>query len=493
MTRERADARTGVSVVNSTTSGCATAGQPLYNVVAAAPTSSPRTATIAEVATPVRACTSSLLTGVAKYHSAYQRTQQLRSMKSGPLPSSQMFHFQPSMDTGSLSPQNDRGGEARGNTGTISGTGLLPVAGAGMTLPATAAAGPSEPRRHYHHSGTPLQRCSDGANAGLRNAGGAKGDYGPQRVPRLTRALLDELQRSYAAAADASSRPCDLPINLPLKEALVISWRDAVDHGAHSGNDCSGAPAMLRSPRLPSPARGHRVENVTAVLPSSEWTAAYSMQKPQSPPPQLHATPDAAPMNTRPDSPMVIRPDFTAPAPRERLCRQRYTSSPSPAPVAPPPVMLENHGAVLRAPHPQKLPLMVSPQKAQPRLHRRNLVERPAGKHTTHGSGDTPKSVPAVLQETTFESGEVLKTQPPLAPLEHQRTPVLTSVAIGLAAPPPAPRNPKGNTQGASTETVSVTEGCPMQRSSGQRIRNFFQFFRGRQAQPRRGRAWVAH
>ncbi|CAG9572149.1 hypothetical protein LMJF_16_1090 [Leishmania major strain Friedlin] len=497
-TRERVGGRGGAAVKKSATSGCATAGQPLHRVAAGAPATSPGTTTAAEAATPVRTCAGSGLTGVADYYGAYQRTQQPRSTKSGPLPPSQTFHSQSSMGTGSQSPQDSGGGEARGNTGTASRPGSLPVAEAGMTLPNTAAvaaaAGSQEPRCHHRQRGTPLQRYSDGTNAALRDRGGVKGDYGPQRAPRLTRALLDQLQRTYAAVADTSSRPRYLPSDLPLKEALVASWHDAIHHGPHSGNDSNGTPAMLQRPRLSAPSCKQGVENVMAVLSRSEWTVAYSYHGPDSPPPQLHATVGATPMDTRSESPIAAQPHLPAAAQQERLYMQRCTSSsPSPVPVAPPPVVCKNYGAVLRTHHPQALPFVVSSQQAQPRLLRRNLVEQPTRKHTAHTSAGTVASAPVVLQEATLAPAKILATPPSLASLEHQQTPVLTAVATVPAAPPPMPWSPKGNGPDASSETLSVTEVCPRQGSSGPRISNFFHLFRERQGQRRGGRAWIAH
>ncbi|TPP41000.1 hypothetical protein CGC20_36755 [Leishmania donovani] len=405
-TRERAGGRAGAAAAKSATSGCATAGQPLHRVAAAAPAASPGTTTAAEAATLARTCTGSGLTGVTDYYGAYQRTQQPRSTKSGPPPPSQTFRFQPSMVIGSQSPQDSGGREARGSTGTASRPGSQPVAEAGMALPdtaAAAAAGSQEPRRHYFQSGTPLQRYSDGTNAALRDCGGVKGDCGPQRAPRLTRSLLDQLQRSYAAVADASSRPRYLPIDFPLKEALVASWHDAIHHGAHSGNDPNTTPAMLQRPRPSSPSRGQCVEN-------------------------LHATVAATPMVTRSESPIAAQPDLPAAAQQERLYMQRCTSSsPSPVPVAPPLVVRESYGAVLRTPHPQALPFLMSSQQAQP-----------------------------PLQEMTFAPAKILATPPSLASLEHQQTPVLTAVATVSAGPPPMPWSPKGNGPGANSGTLGL-------------------------------------
>ncbi|CBZ25289.1 hypothetical protein, unknown function [Leishmania mexicana MHOM/GT/2001/U1103] len=497
-TRESVGGRAGAAVENGAASGCATAGQPLHRVPAAAPASSPGTTTAAEAGTPARACTGSVVTGVVGYYGAYQRTQQPRSRKSGQLLPSQTFYSQPSMGTGSQSPQDGRGGEARGSTGTASGPGSLPVAEAGMALPdttaAAAAAGSPEPHRHYYHqSGVPLQRYSDEGNAALRDPGGVKGDYGPQRAPQLTRALLDQLQWSYAAAADASSRPPYLPIDLPLKEAFVASWHDVIHQDAHSSNGSKGAPGMRQRPPLPAPSRGQRVENVPAVLPRSGWTVAYSHHGPDSPPPQPHVAAGAAAMDTRSESPIAAQPDLTAAAQAERLYMQRYISSPSPVPIAPPPVMRKNHGAVLRAPDPQALPFVVSSQQAQPRLLRRNLVEQRTRKHTNHTGVGTAKPAPVSLQKMTFAPEKVLATPPSLTSLEHQQAPVLKAVATVPAAPPPVPWTPKSNGPGVGSETLSVTEACPMQRSPGPRISNFFHLFRERQGQGRGGRVWVAH
>ncbi|CAJ1021130.1 hypothetical protein Q4I32_002520 [Leishmania shawi] len=493
-TPERLGGRAGAAAEGDATSGYATAGQPLHRVVAIAPPLPPATAATTEAATSARTYAESVLTRVSNHYSACQHAWQLPSTQSGLPPPSQVFYSQSSQGTGSQSPQDGRGGEARGITGTVSGPRSLPAAEAGMALlHTTAAVDPSEPSPRYPRSRASLQRYNGRTNAALRGADGAINEDKPQRAPRLTRALLDRLQRSHAATAAASSRPHHLPSNLLLEEALVADWHDATQHSSQGGNGASSVPAMAQRPRLSSLSRG-RSTRVPAVLPSSEWAAAYSNPVPASPPPQLHAAAGSAPTDIRAESLITVQPEHTAAVQQEPLYRQPYPSpSFSPDPVAPPPAMRDSQGAVLRAPYPQGLSLLVPSHQAPPRRLRRNLVEQPARKPAAHKGTSTANSGPVGLAEMTLEPAKALATPSPLALLEHQRTPVLTAITIVPPAPRPGPWVPEGNRRGLSTEVQSTTETYLRQGSSVQRIRSFFRVFRARQEQRRGGRVWVAH
>ncbi|KAG5504254.1 hypothetical protein JIQ42_06086 [Leishmania sp. Namibia] len=460
-----AGGRAGAEAAGGVTPGCATAGEPLHRVAAALPVTPPGAAALTEAATAAKACAASVLEEAANYAAAYRPTRQPRSTKSGQLQPSPAFPPQSSVGTDSQSPQHGRGG-ARGGVGN--GPGSLPV-GVSSNAFATAA-GQSKPRPRYNQSGAPLQRCDERINAVLRDACKGKGYDRQQRAPRLTRSMLDRLQRSYAATVAASTRPHCSPTRLPCKEALIADWRGAIGHCADGGSGANGSPAMPRRRRLSASSRGERVENHTAALPRSGWSVAHSYSATSSPP--LHAVAGPASIHTRTESPLPARIHLAA-APQASLYREQCTSS-SPDPVAPQPLMRENRVAVQQAPNLKALPLLPPAHQAQPRPLRRNLVEPPPRKPAARSRAGASNLAPVALPGTHWVPAKVVATPSPLqASLEHEQAPVLTAVINVPSAPRRVPWPPKGKCRGGNDAVQSAIEVCPKRGWSGQSISDF--------------------
>ncbi|KAG5482387.1 hypothetical protein LSCM4_05645 [Leishmania orientalis] len=480
-----AGGRAGAEAAGGVTSGCATAGEPLHRVAAALPVTPPGAATLTEAATAAKACAASVLEEAANYAAAYRPTRQPRSTKSGQLQLSPAFPPQSSVGTDSQSPQHGRGGP-RGGAGNEPGS--LPV-GVSSNAFATAA-GQSKPRPRYNQSGAPVQRCDERINAALFDAGKGKGYDRQRRAPRLTRSMLDRLQRSYAATAAASTRPhCSLT-RLPCKEALIADWRGAISRCADGGSGANGSPAMPRRRRLSASSRGERVENHTAALPRSGWSVAHSYSETSSP--LLHAFAGSASIHTRTESPLPARIHLAA-APQASLYREQCTSS-SPNPVAPQPLMRENRVAVQQAPNLKALPLLPPAHQAQPRPLRRNLVEQPPRKPADRSRADASNLAPVALPEMHWVPAKVLATPSPLqASLEHEQAPVLTAVINVPSAPRRVPWPSKGKCRGGNDAVQSAIEVCPQRGWSGQSISAFLRGLLKQRQQRRGGRTSLTY
>ncbi|KAG5482560.1 hypothetical protein CUR178_05702 [Leishmania enriettii] len=482
---EYAGGRAGAEAAGGVTSGCATAGEPLYRVAAALPVTPPGAAVSTEAATAAKACAASVLEEATNCAAAYRPTRQPRSSKSGQLQPSPAFPPQSSVGSESQSPQHGRGG-ATGGAGN--GSGSLPV---GMPSSAFAtAAGQSKPRLRYNQSGAPLQRCDERINAPLRDAGKGKGYDRQQRAPRLTRSMLDRLQRSYAATAAASTRPHCSPTRLPCKEALIADWRGAIDRCADGGSGADGLPATPRRRRLSASSRGECVEDHTAALPRSGWSVAHTYSATSSP--LLHAVAGPASIHTRTESPLPARIHLAA-APQASLYREQCTSS-SPDPVAPKPLMCENRVAVQQAPNLKALPLLPPAHQAHPRPLRRNLVEQPPRKPAARSRADVSNLAPVASPEMHWVPAKLVATPSPLqASLEHEQAPVLTAVINVPSAPRRVPWAPKGKCRGGNDAAQSAIEVCPQRGWSEQSISAFLRGLLKQRQQRRGGRMSLTH
>ncbi|KAG5482037.1 hypothetical protein LSCM1_05752 [Leishmania martiniquensis] len=462
--------RAGAPAAGGAALVCATAGQPLHRVAAALPASPSGGAAATEPATAARGRAECVLAEAANYAGNYQRKRRPRSIKSGrPQPSS-AFAFQPSMGTDTQSPPRGRGGAGES---TGSGLGLLPMAEGSMAGSSAAfvpAAGHTEP----------CTLCDEGINAAQRDAGKGEGSYRQQRAPRLTRALLDRLQRQYAAADAAASRPHRSRINRSLKGAFIAGWRDDIHHCPHDGNGAYGSPAIPQYRGLSASSREQHVENQAAVLPRRGGTAAHP-NAPTSPPLTLHAIAGPAAIDTRVESLLSARPDLAV-APQKALYREQC-ASPSPDPVAPQLPVRANRGAVLRSPSLKALPLLQPAHHAQPHRSRRILAGQPPPKSTARRWSHASDSVPVAVPEMIFSPETVLTAFPPKVPLEHQEAPVLTAVIHVLPTSRRVPWPPESKGQGGSTQAQSATKACPRRGWSGQSIRNFLRGLRKQRGQ----------
>lgn len=325
-----------------------------------------------------------------------------------------------------------------------------------------------------------------------------------QRPPRLTRALLDRLQRAHGPVHATSAHAVaagDALLYRPGGHAYAAvpeeDEGDWVDDEANVDDPCATPPR----PVLSAPSRGQQQHARTAAAAPAA-------------PPLRHARMNHLAMrqDTRGASPAAARPgDAALRHPRD----PRDAVSPSPVPAAP--VLLPaqqarrglhwHGGAAPRAqpPPPPPAPSLPTLQHEQQQLRedvlhtrrvRHHLAGEPQRRPAPRTSGIVTHLANPGLPAVTLKPMGAPPPPPPSAPVLTATSSVPPVPQAGRWGSAPTPSAERRNSEGRGgsatvSEVHSAAEVGRRRGSSGRRISDFFRGFSGGRQQRGR-RAWVA-